>query len=357
MKIVQFVEAFGAGVYTYVKDLCNYIVENHSENTEVYLIYSPNRNEFNHHIFQQEIHPNIKLIEIKMNREINLLNDLSVIQQTRNILTNINPDIIHLHSSKASVLGRISAFKIVPKNKIYYSPHGYSFVQKNISNTKKILFKTIEKMMPLLFGGTIIASGQTEYQISKNYGKSVLINNGVDLNLPSILYKKNKNTKLTIGTIGRLSFQKNPSLFNQLAQQLPQYHFIWIGDGELRHLLTSPNIEITGWIKTREELLLKINQFDIYAQVSLWEGLPISILEAMAMKKPLVVTNVVGNKDTVIDNFNGFIFEETKDALDYFKRLEDNNLREKMSKNSYKFCYSDFNKIKNLDKIYNLYLK
>lgn len=356
MKIVQFVEAFGAGVYTYVKDLCNYIVENYPKDTEVYLIYSPNRDEFDHHIFYKEINSKVNLIEIKMNREINIGNDLSIIKQTRNILKKIKPDIIHLHSSKSSVLGRIAAFKIIPNNKIFYSPHGYSFVQKNISDTKKILFKTIEKTMPLLFGGITIASGYTEFQISKSYGKSVLINNGVDLNLPSLLFKKNTNSKLTIGTIGRLSFQKNPNLFNQLAQNLPEYNFIWIGDGELKHILTSPNIEITGWIKTREELLQKINQLDIYTQVSLWEGLPISILEAMAMKKPLVVTNVVGNKDTVIEKYNGFIFNTINEALDAFKKLENNSIRNDMSENSYLFCNSDFNKVKNLEKIYNLYL-
>lgn len=356
MKIVQFVEAFGGGVYTYVKDLCNFLIENNTSNDlEVYLIYSPNRDEFNKSLFLKEINPKVKLIEFNMVRDVNPKTDYDSIQKTRKILKEINPDVIHLHSAKATVLGRIAAYNIVPKNKIFYSPHGYSFIQQNISSTKKILFKCIEKLMPIIFGGKTIASGDTEYEISKNYGPTILIKNGVDLALPDDVYKEINNSKLTIGTVGRLTPQKNPSFFNQLAHALPQFNFVWIGDGELIDDINAPNIKITGWIKTRQELLENINQLDIYTQVSLWEGLPISILEAMAVKKPLVVSNVVGNRDTVIENSNGFKFNNIEEAIEAILKLEDPLLRQKFSTNSYNFCNSDFNKRTNFLKLLEVY--
>lgn len=356
MKIVQFVEAFGGGVYTYVKDLSNFLIEtNESENLEVYIIYSPNRDEFNKELFLKEINPKIKLIEISMVREINPKIDIPIIIQTRKILKKIKPDILHIHSAKATVIGRIAAFNIIPRNKIFYSPHGYSFVQQNISFTKKYIFKAIEVFMPIIFGGITIASGDTEYKISKSYGKSVLIKNGIDLDLPNHIYTQQNNDKLTIGTVGRLSEQKNPKLFNEIALLLPNYKFIWIGDGELRDHINAPNIEVTGWIKTREELLKKINQLDIYTQVSLWEGLPISILEAMGLKKPLIVTNVIGNKDTVINNYNGYTFETIEEAIILINKLENKKLRFKFSQNSYTFCESDFNRLKNFKKLLSYY--
>ena len=358
MKIVQFVEAFGAGVYTYVKNLCNFLIESDaSKRIEVYLIYSPNREEFNRKVFEKEIDPSVKLIEVSMHREINLKNDLQAILQTRKILKNINPDVIHLHSAKASVIGRIAAFNLVSRDKIFYSPHGYSFVQQNISSTKKQTFKYLETLIPIIFGGKTIASGDTEYIESKYIGESILIKNGVDLTLPNKIYKSNENKILTIGTIGRLSVQKNPSFFNKLALSLPQYNFIWIGDGELINQITAPNITITGWISTREKLLETINQLDIYTQVSLWEGLPISILEAMAMKKTLVVSNVIGNRDTVINNYNGFIYDNLNQAKQAIINLEDDDLRMKFSENSYIFCEKEFNMNNNLQKILNLYLQ
>lgn len=356
MKIVQFVEAFGGGVYTYVKDLCNFLSENSvSKNIEVYLIYSPNRDEFSKELFLSEIHPKVRLIEIPMVRDIHPKIDYKATAQTRKILKEIKPDVIHVHSAKATVLGRIAAFNIVPRNKIFYSPHGYSFVQQNISLVKKTVFKIIEKAMPILFGGTTIASGDTEYEVSKSYGKTILIKNGVDLELPNQISNFPANKKLTIGTVGRLSEQKNPKLFNDLALRLPDYDFIWIGDGELRELITAKNITVTGWIKTREELLNKINQLDIYTQVSLWEGLPISILEAMALKKPLVVTDVIGNRDTVIQEYNGFTFSTIEDAIEKFKALENEELRIKFSNNSYQFCDNEFNKIKNFTRLVSIY--
>lgn len=349
-------EAFGGGVYTYVKDLCNFLVENDvTESLQVHLIYSPNREEFNKDLFIKEINPKIKLYEIDMIRNINISIDYKVLKQTRLILKKIQPDVIHLHSAKATVLGRISAYNIVQKNKIFYSPHGYSFVQQNISSPKKIIFKIIEKTMPLLVGGITVASGDTEYELSKKYGKAVLIRNGVDLELPNNLYKKPHNETLTIGTVGRLCPQKNPSFFNDLALNLPHYKFIWIGNGDLINEITAPNIEVTGWISSREELLKKINQLDIYTQVSLWEGLPISILEAMAIRKPLVVSNVIGNRDTVKNNFNGYTFNSITEAIESFKKLENLTLREKFSENSYLFCDADFNKSKNFLKLLDLY--
>ena len=52
----------------------------------------------------------------------------------------------------------------------------------------------------------------------------------------------------TVFTLGRICYQKNPMLFNDIARALPEIHFLWIGDGEMREELTSPNIEITGWL-------------------------------------------------------------------------------------------------------------
>ena len=70
MKIVQFVEAFGGGVYTYVKDLCNFLASETSSKYEIHLIYSPNRVEFDQELFSQEIHPSVILHRLDMDREI-----------------------------------------------------------------------------------------------------------------------------------------------------------------------------------------------------------------------------------------------------------------------------------------------
>lgn len=357
MKIVQFVEAFGGGVYTYVKDLCNFIVSStQNMDIEVHLIYSPNRVELDKDLFLEEIDSRVILHELDMSREINLKNDLKFISVTRDYLKKINPDVVHLHSSKASVIGRIACFGLIERNKIFYSPHGYAFVQQNISNIKRGLYKFLEAAMPVVFGGVTIASGDTEYEVAKAFSKSILVRNGVDLQLPDQIYQPIKNKKITIGTVGRLMAQKNPKLFNRIALQFSDIDFIWIGNGELLDDITAPNIKVTGWVKTRGELLEILNSLDIYLQVSLWEGLPISILEAMAVRKPLIVSDVIGNKDTVEDAYNGFKFKTENEAIGFIKQLsEDPVLRIKMGNNSYKKVSKEFNRNKNFANLLNLY--
>lgn len=356
--IVQFVEAFGGGVYTYVKDLSNFLITHQSEiNCEVHLIYSPNRVELDKELFLKEIHPDIFLYELDMQRQISLKKDQIVVRETRKILKKIKPDLIHLHSAKAGVIGRLASLGIVQKANVYYSPHGFSFVQQNISKAKISLFKMIESAMPFLHGGTIIASGNTEYEIAKKIGKTKLIKNGVDFELPEKMHTPVKNERFTIGTIGRLTPQKNPKAFNEIASKLPNIDFIWIGNGELIDDITSENVKVTGWIRTREELLQKINSLDLYIQVSLWEGLPIAILEAMAMRKPLLVSNVIGNKDTVEDGYNGFVYntiDEAIEKINYF--LEHKNTIE-MGNHSYKKAFEEYNKTKNFLKLIDIYKK
>ncbi|WP_294304075.1 glycosyltransferase [uncultured Chryseobacterium sp.] len=356
IKIVQFVEAFGGGVYTYVKDLSNFLATNLSDICfEVHLVYSPNRTEFDKELFHKEIHPDIFLYELDMQRSVNVYKDKKVISETRKILKRIKPHIIHLHSAKAGVIGRLACWGIIPQKNVFYSPHGFSFVQQNIAKPKILFFKIIEYAMPSLFGGTIIASGDTEYEMAKKIGKTILIRNGVDFELPQKIFSPAFNPRLTVGTVGRLTPQKNPKFFNEIAAALPDVNFIWIGDGELIHDITSSNIQVTGWVRTREELLQKINSLDIYMQVSLWEGLPIAILEAMAMRKPLVVSNVMGNKDTVNESYNGFVFNSKKEAVEKILYLSDLKVRNQMGNNSYEKVFKEYNKNTNFFSLLDFY--
>jgi glycosyltransferase involved in cell wall biosynthesis len=144
-----------------------------------------------------------------------------------------------------------------------------------------------------------------------------------------LILKKFKNTvqkrqyRLTIGIVGRITSARNPVLFNEIALRHSNLNFVWIGDGELQPLLNAPNIKITGWFLDREDALTALNTIDIYIQTSLWEGLPIAVLEAMAMQKPVLATNIIGNKDVVVHNETGFLFDEIAELDNYIEILKD----------------------------------
>lgn len=166
---------------------------------------------------------------------------------------------------------------------------------------------------------------------------------------------KHHNQVLTIGIVARITPARNPKLFNDIALRFPDFNFVWIGDGELNSLLTAPNIRITGWSLDRTVALKELNAIDIYIQTSVWEGLPIAVLEAMAMKKPVLATNVIGNKDIVVPNETGFLFDNIEELDAYFELLKDEKTRIEFGDNALKRCYALFDKNKNFKALSALY--
>ena len=108
-------------------------------------------------------------------------------------------------------------------------------------------------------------------------------------------------------------------MFNEIAEKFPEIQFTWIGDGDLKNELISTNIKITGW-KERKEVLKILNDNDIFILTSLWEGLPLSLLEAMYMKKICIVSDVIGNRDVIKNGKNGFIIKNSQDLEKIIKK-------------------------------------
>jgi glycosyltransferase involved in cell wall biosynthesis len=356
LKVVHIVEALEGGVYSYFKDLSDFFGnEEIRHKTETTIIYSGHRNGVSQKKVNTEFSSSVDLIHISMVREISPFKDLKSIIKLTKSLRKINPDIIHLHSSKAGVLGRTSSFLLFRKKKIFYSPHGYAFLRTDISYRSRKLYMLIEKSFQRIFGGTIIACGDTELEIAKEIGPVKLVRNGVDVMRIRTHFKTTENSKLVISTSGRISSQKNPQLFNKIALLFPEFNFIWIGDGELKYLLNAPNITITGWITDKNKVLNYLNSIDIYLQTSLWEGLPIAVLEAMVLEKPVIATNIIGNKDAVVSNKTGFLFDEITALDSYFEILKNEQKRIEFGKNGFERTRELFDKNQNFRQLLALY--
>lgn len=313
-RILFVVEAMGGGVFSYVVDLANKL----ANSLDVYIAYGTREQTPVNYI--DYFDKRIKLIRIEnFTREITLSKDIKAFFEIKKVEKEINPDIIHLHSSKAGVLGRL-AFN-GKKNKVYYTPHGYSFLMDTNSLIKKKLYYIIEVILATRNCKTISCSKGEHIETKKFNMNATYVNNGIDIKkLKAVVdkndLKKDNNHKLTVFTIGRICEQKNPELFNKIAESLPHINFIWVGDGELKGKLTSNNITITGWLE-RDEVIKKALLADIFILTSLWEGLPISLLEAMYMKKICIVNNVIGNRDVIDHGNNGYICNSINDFVKY----------------------------------------
>lgn len=323
IKILHIVESMGGGVFTYLVDLSNRLCDKY----DIYIAYAVRAQTPKD--YRNYFDKKIKLIEVKnFTRSIDLIKDVKAFIEIRKIENEINPNIIHLHSSKAGVLGRW-AFNC-RKIPVYYTPHGYSFLMQNYSLTKRIIYRILEKISSKKFCTTISCSIGEHKETLKLTKRALYVNNGINIEALQKMIDKcsmgiDNNHQFTIFTLGRICYQKNPELFNEIAEKFPNIRFLWIGDGQLKNTLTSKNIEITGWVDREKALKFAISS-DAFILTSLWEGLPISLLEAMYMKKPCIVSNVIGNKDVIKDRINGYICNNTAEYSNAINTISSDNL-------------------------------
>lgn len=340
-KILYIVEAMGGGVFSYIVDLANELVNSY----DMYIAYSVRKQTPSNYkeYFDKRIH----LIKVEnFGREINPIRDVKAFFEIKKIAAEINPDLVHLHSSKAGVIGRVAFNRNVL---VFYTPHGYSFLMENCNPLKRVMFKFIEKVCAKRNCTTISCSVGEHQETLKLTKKAYYVNNGINIKeLQSIVERTEKvEHPFTVYTLGRICYQKNPTLFNEIAKLLPDVKFVWIGDGELREELTSKNIEITGWTDRSTAIKYAVNA-DVFLLPSRWEGLPISLLESMYMKKVCVVSNVIGNRD-VINSSNGFVCVKIEDFLEAIeesniKRKQGNKMRvEKLTEQAYKNILNIYN--------------
>lgn len=302
-KILHVTESFGSGVFSFLVDLIN----NTDEEYDVTVAYGKRVETLEN--FKEYFSNRVKFVEVKnFTRSINPTKDIKAFFEVKKIIKDENPDVIHLHSSKAGFIGRFAGNgkKVI----MLYNPHGFSFLMKDSSKVKRLIYWLLEKIGAMR-KCTVVGCSQGEYEEAlKLTTNSICINNGINIKQLDFITrnfeKKNINfDNLSFCTSGRIGYQKNPQMFNEIAKSFPNNKFTWIGDGEFKNELTSSNIEITGW-KERDEVLELVNKHDVFLLTSLWEGLPISLLEAMYLGKICIVSNCIGNKD-VINNKNGFI--------------------------------------------------
>ena len=230
----------------------------------------------------------------------------------------VQPDVIHLHSSTAGGMGRL-AFK-GKNNTVVYTPHGYAHILMG-PGIKSKMYKLMESILGKTNAMTLTCC-ESEDEVAKTLCKrTAYIETGVNLaDLSASLdgIEPVHNEKFTVFTLGRACVQKQPQLFNRIAELVPEAHFVWIGNGELENELTAPNMEVTGW-KPRKEALAMAKGADAFILCSLGEAIAMSLIENMYIKKLILVSNTMGNKSVIKDGINGYVCET---AEDYTERIK-----------------------------------
>lgn len=241
-----------------------------------------------------------------LQRALSPKNDLLTIFDMRRSYRKYKPDIIHLHSSKAGMLGRVA----FPSKKVIYTVHGFDSIR--IAHR---IFLPIEKWMQYACKA-IVAVSKYDYAnlLSEKIKKNVsYIYNGIykpetetylNFNIPNH-YEK------TVLCIARMAAPKRSDLFMSVAELLPQYAFVWIGNQN--EVAEHPeNVFFLGNIPNAGAYC---SIADLFMLPSNYEGLPMVILEAMSFGKPVVASNVGGISEIVENGKNGYTTENKAEVF------------------------------------------
>ncbi|OPZ70386.1 MAG: putative glycosyltransferase EpsD [bacterium ADurb.Bin478] len=233
-------------------------------------------------------------------------------------------DIVHTHGGIAGVWGRLAAW--VAKTPVcIHTLHGIHYLHYR-SRFKRILFISLDRLLAI---GTekIICVSEADRQAGIAAGcfpadRAVLIRNGIPVpSLPADFTGQGKRTELSlpaaavvIGTVGRLHRQKGQRRFLEaihiVRQEIPDLIALVVGDGPLRSELQTRTRELglqdhVRFLGSRRDVAELIALMDVFVLSSEWEGMPLSLLEAMALERPVAAFAIPGVTEAVRDNESG----------------------------------------------------
>ena len=258
-------------------------------------------------------------------REINPLDALAFYELLK-LCRRVKFDIVHTHTSKGGFLGRIAA-RLAGVPIVIHTVHGFSFNELTPWWTTAF-YVYLERLASRFCDTMISVTNQHRLiAIEKRMASPdtiVTIHNGIDLSrFEGVTATESMRRELSlareatlIGTVGRLTPQKGQTYLlkamPRVVRKHPQTQLVFVGDGpqeaELKDLAVELGVadhcRFLGFRRDVPELLACLN---IFVQPSPREGLSITLLEAMAARRPVIATNITGNREVVDDGIDGVL--------------------------------------------------
>lgn len=334
LKIVQIItnmEHMG-GAQIHVRDLANYL---QSEGHTIHIVTGADGN-------AHQLHDNISIHCVQhLIRDLRPIDDVKAFMEIRKLLKMLKPDLVATHSSKAGIVGRMAAKSLhIP---VIFTAHGWSFTDGVVSS-KKVFYRFVERIAGQFTSG-VIAVSEYDRQLALQQKvlpdrKIVCIQNGV----PELVkHKRAVASSKTLNLVMVARFAHPKKQMDLLQSLCHLQHLDWtmqfVGDGpELenakRFAKASGIADRVRFEGRQEDVTTILERANIFILVSQYEGLPLSVLEAMRAGLPIIATNVGGMEEAVTTD-NG-ILVRVGDLVGLQKAIEklvvDYDLRIEMGK-------------------------
>ena len=304
MKVLHVGEYVNGGVATYLKTLLKGLQK--YNDIENYLLISEYKSQKDWDNMTK------KIFYYKYKRSI--FNIFLAIKQIHSVIEDVEPDIIHVHSTWAGLFVRLPYLFRKRKAKIIYQSHGWAFLM-DISKYKKKIYAFVEKILSISTDKIINISNYEQNQAIKyglNKNKMIMVYNGVEdkVNRSNLKLNWDEN-KINLLFVGRLDRQKGLDLFLDVynKMKLENLHLYVIGTSVLDDNLPKSTEYVTylGWVDNKD--------IDVYYQVcdavimpSRWEGFGLVAIEAMKNSKAVIASNRGALPELIKEDFTGYIF-------------------------------------------------
>jgi len=310
-------------------------------------------------------------------RRVHPFCDVRALAALTRILRRERPQIVHTHTSKAGLIGRVAAF-MARTPVIIHTPHGHIFYGY-FGRVTTCIFVIIERLLAKITDKIITLTNQEgldhiRFKIASP-AKFATIHSGVDIQ-KFITTKSNVNRlkrsfgikaeALVVGSVGRLVPIKGHRYLifaaPKILKEVPEVKFVLVGDGYLRpeseRLARTLSVrEAFLFLNWRSDIPQIMGMFDLFALPSLNEGMGKVLVEAMAAGKPVVASNTGGIPDLIIDGDNGILvcpedIDQLSEAI--IKLLKDEKIRREMGGRGRVIAkrYSIDSMVKQIDALY-----
>jgi glycosyltransferase involved in cell wall biosynthesis len=268
----------------------------------------------------------------QVRRAISPIRDPLGLFELMRLFRRVRPDVVHLNSSKVGILGRIAA-RLTRVPVCVFTAHGWAFSAAG-SRTGSLYRRADRLVKPL--ATTIICVCDTDRQAGLAAGtcdesRTVVIHNAVEMG-PAPEHATRETGPVEIIGVGRLAEQKDFSTLVSALALLPPgaARLRVLGEGPLRESLEAQiaaqglddSVELVGEVS---DVRSQLAAADVFALTSRWEGLPLSVLEAMAAGLPVVASAIDGVPEAVVDGETGYLTppQEPQAVAEALSRLID----------------------------------
>lgn len=315
----------------------------------------------------------VRVLEINMVRNPHPFYDLSALFTLARLIRREGYAIVHGHSAKGGYLSRLAA-RLAGSSKTIYAPQAFSYLsQRGIA---RMFFRLLERaavpLTDVLVASSLSESRRAVDEVGYDLARVTVIPNSIDLDEVRSARPASPVLGPVVLTVGRLGYQKNPDMFVDVARVVlkrrPGVRFVINGGGfaspleaRIRKVIARSGldgkIEIVPWTARRATLEL-IGQCSVFVLTSRFEGMPYTLLEAMMLRRPVVVTDVDGSRDAVRSGLSGYVVSPG-DAQAMADRivelLDDPRLAESMGEQGYELLrerYNIKNNVKHFERLY-----